>query len=126
MEIHIKSKKEYHQMMVSIYTLMNKGENKSPTLKLSKLAALTSGAADFEEHTLGLIPIKKPETLSEIIELKLFDNKMTQAKLADQIGLVKSKVSEILNGKRKANIPFLKGVHKVLKIDAALLLEKIE
>jgi len=126
MEIHIKSKKEYHQMMVSIYTLMNKGENNLTNPELSKLAAMTSAAADFEEHTLGLSPIKKPETLSEIIELKLFENKMTQAKLADQIGLAKSKVSEILNGKRKADIPFLKGVHKVLKIDAALLLEKTE
>lgn len=35
-----------------------------------------------------------------------------------------SKVSEILNGKRKADIPFLKGIHKLLKIDAAFLLEK--
>ena len=49
---------------------------------------------------------------------------MTQAKLADQIGLAKSKVSEILNGKRKADIPSLRGVHKVLNIDAGLLLEK--
>lgn len=105
---------------------MNKGENNLTNPELSKLAAMTSAAADFEEHTLGLSPIKKPETLSEIIELKLFENKMTQAKLADQIGLAKSKVSEILNGKRKADIPFLKGVHKVLKIDAALLLEKTE
>ena len=50
---------------------------------------------------------------------------MTQAALADQIGLAKSKVSEIINGKRKADIPFLKGIHKVLKIDAKVLLEKI-
>jgi antitoxin component HigA of HigAB toxin-antitoxin module len=45
--------------------------------------------------------------------------------LSDQIGISKSKVSEILNGKRKADIPFLKGIHKVLKIDAGLLLEKV-
>lgn len=64
--------------------------------------------------------------MSEIIELKLFQHKMTQAKLADQIGLAKTKVSEILNGKLKADIPFLKGVHKVLNIDAGLLLEKTE
>jgi hypothetical protein len=51
MEIHIKSKKEYHQMMVSIYTLMNKGENNLTNPELSKLAAMTSAAADYEEHT---------------------------------------------------------------------------
>ena len=48
---------------------------------------------------------------------------MTQAKLADEIGQPKSKVSEILNGKRKADIQFLKGIHKLFKIDASVLLE---
>lgn len=126
MEINIKSKKEYHQMMVTIYTLMNKGEKKLTKLELTKLSQLTKAAALYEEKSMSLTPIKEPETLSEIIELKLFQHKMTQAKLADQIGLAKSKVSEILNGKRKADIPFLKGVHKVLNIDAGLLLEKTE
>jgi HTH-type transcriptional regulator / antitoxin HigA len=126
MELLIKSKKEYHQMMVTIYTLMNKGEKKLTKLELTKLSQLTKAAALYEEKNMSLTPIKEPETLSEIIELKLFQHKMTQAKLADQIGLAKSKVSEILNGKRKADIPFLKGVHKVLNIDASLLLEKTE
>jgi HTH-type transcriptional regulator/antitoxin HigA len=126
MEINIKSKKEYHQMMVIIYTLMNKGEKKLTKQELTKLSHLTKAAALYEEKNMSLNSIKEPETLSEIIELKLFQKKMTQAKLADQIGLAKSKVSEILNGKRKADIPFLKGVHKVLNIDAGLLLEKTE
>lgn len=126
MELLIKSKKEYHQMMVTIYTLMNKGEKKLTKLEITKLSQLTKAAALYEEKSMSLTPIKEPETLSEIIELKLFQHKMTQAKLADQIGLAKSKVSEILNGKRKADIPFLKGVHKVLNIDAGLLLEKTE
>ena len=55
---------------------MNKGENNLTNPELSKLAAMTSAAADYEENTLGLSPIKKPETLSEIIELKLFENKI--------------------------------------------------
>ena len=50
-------------------------------------------------------------------ELGLSDN--------NNVPAAKSKVSEILNGKRKADIPFLKGIHKVLKIDASLLLEKV-
>jgi transcriptional regulator with XRE-family HTH domain len=53
----------------------------------------------------------------------MFENKITQAKLAEELGLGKSKVSEILSGKRKPDIPFLKGLHKVLKIDADFLLE---
>ena len=121
----IKSKKEYHETMVTIYSLMNKGESKLTKTEIKSLAVLSIAAEAYEEKVLGLKPFKEPETLAEIVELKLFENKMTQAVLADQIGLAKSKVSEILNGKRKADIPFLKGIHKVLKIDAGLLLEKV-
>lgn len=47
---------------------------------------------------------------------------MTQVNLADELGIAKSNVSEILSGKRKADVSFLKGVNKILKIDADFLL----
>ena len=125
MKIEIKSKKEYHEMMVEIYNLMNKGEDKLTKLESTKLSKLAMAAELYEENILGLKPFKEPETISELVELKLFENKMTQAKLAEEMGLAKSKVSEILTGKRKADISFLKGVHKVLKIDAVILLKII-
>ena len=125
MNKEIKSKKEYHENMVVIYNLMNKGENNLTIAELKILTAMSIAAENYEETVLGLKPLKEPETIAEIVELKLFENKMTQASLSNQIGIAKSKVSEILNGKRKADIPFLKGIHKVLKIDAGLLLEKV-
>lgn len=45
MELLIKSKKEYHQMMVTFYTLMNKGEKKLTKLELTILSQLTKAAA---------------------------------------------------------------------------------
>jgi len=123
MKIEIKSKKEYHEMMVEIYNLMNKGEGKLTKIESSKLSKMAMAAELFEENILGLKPFKEPETISELVELKLFEHKMTQARLAEEMGLAKSKVSEILTGKRKADISFLKGIHKVLKIDAERLLE---
>ena len=123
MKIEIKSKKEYHEMMVEIYNLMNKGEDKLTKLESTKLSKLAMAAELYEENILGLKPFNEPETISELVELKLFEHKMTQAKLAEEMGLAKSKVSEILTGKRKADISFLKGIHKVLKIDADLLLD---
>jgi len=123
MKIEIKSKKEYHEMMVEIYNLMNKGEGKLTNLESTKLSKMATAAELYEENILGLKPFKEPETISELVELKLFEHKMTQSKLAEEMGLAKSKVSEILTGKRKADISFLKGIHKVLKIDADLLLD---
>ncbi len=123
MKIEIKSKKQYHEMMVEIYNLMNKEEGKLTKFESTKLSNMAIAAELYEEDVLGLKPFKEPETIPELVELKLFEHKMTQARLAEEIGLAKSKVSEILNGKRKADISFLKGIHKVLKIDAGRLLE---
>jgi antitoxin component HigA of HigAB toxin-antitoxin module len=123
MKIEIKSKKEYHELMIEIYNLMNKGEGKLTKAESTKLSKMANAAELYEENVLGLKPFKEPKTIHELVELKLFEKKMTQARLAEEIGLAKSKVSEILNGKRKADITFLKGIHKVLKIDAGLLLD---
>ena len=123
MKIEIKSKRAYHEMMVEIYKLMNKGECKLTKLESTKLSKMAIAVEIYEDEILGLKPIKEPETIPELVELKLFERKMTQARLAEEIGLAKSKVSEILNGKRKADISFLKGIHKVLNIDAGRLLE---
>ena len=123
MKIEIKSKKEYHEMMIEIYNLMNKGEGKLTKAESTKLSKMAIAAELYEENVLRLKPFKEPKTIHELVELKLFEHKMTQARLAEEIGLAKSKVSEILTGKRKADITFLKGIHKVLKIDAGLLLE---
>lgn len=122
-KIQIKTKKEYHQMMIDIYNLMNKGENNLSKFEATKLSEMAIAAEHYEDTVIGLKPIKEPETIQQIVELKLFENRMTQAQLAEEIGLAKSKVSEILNGKRKADIQFLKGIHKLFKIDASTLLE---
>ena len=122
MKIEIKSKREYHEMMVEIYKLMNKGASKLTKSESTKLSKMAIAAELYEDEILGFKLFKEPETIPELVELKLFERKMTQTRLAEEIGLAKSKVSEILNGKRKADIPFLKGIHKVLNIDAGLLL----
>jgi antitoxin component HigA of HigAB toxin-antitoxin module len=122
-DFQISSKKEYHETMVTLYNLMNKDESNLTKTELSNLSIMAIAAEKYEDEVLGLKPVKTPKTISEIVELKLFENKMTQAKLADEIGQPKSKVSEILNGKRKADIQFLKGIHKLFKIDASVLLE---
>ena len=122
MKFEIKSKKDYHQMMLDIYNLMNKGESNLTKAELKKVAAMAAVAEKYEDEVLKLKP-KIPKSIVEAVELKMFENKMTQAKLAGKLGLAKSKVSEILSGKRRPDIAFLKGVHQVLKIDAAFLLD---
>lgn len=123
MKHQIDSKKTYHETMVAVYNLMSKGEANLTANDIKKIASMSSAAEKFEDEVLGLKPAKPPGTIAELVALKMFENKMTQAKLAEELGFGKSKVSEILSGKRKADVAFLKGLHKVLKIDANYLLE---
>jgi transcriptional regulator with XRE-family HTH domain len=72
---------------------------------------------------VGLKPAKELKTITELLEQMMYENKMTQAKLADKPGLGKSKFSEILSGKRKPDVIFLKARYKKLKVDPAFLLD---
>jgi antitoxin component HigA of HigAB toxin-antitoxin module len=119
----ITSKRAYHETMVAVYDLMNKGEANLTAKELKTLAAMAKAAEDYEDNVLGLKPVREPHTITELLEQKMYENKMTQAKLADTLGLGKSKLSEILSGKRKPDVPFLKAVYKKLKVDPAFLLD---
>ncbi|MGN6492241.1 MAG: helix-turn-helix domain-containing protein [Agriterribacter sp.] len=119
----INSRKQYHETMLAIYVLMDKGEANLSVAELQKLGRMSAAAEQYEDEVLKLQPQKQPATISELVELKLFEQKMTQARLASKIGISQSKVSEILAGKRKPDIPFLKGIHKILNLDAEFLLK---
>jgi transcriptional regulator with XRE-family HTH domain len=101
---------------------MNKGEAGLTKTELRKLSDMSIAAEKYEDEVLGLKP-PSPQTIADAVALKLFENKMNQTQLAKSMGLTKSKVSEVLAGKRKPDLKFLKGIHKILGIDAEFLLE---
>lgn len=125
MEHKIASEKQYHQTMIDIYDLMNKGEESLSESDTEKLIAMTTSAEKFEDEVLGLKPVKKPESLSEVIELFMYENKISQAKLADQLGMGKPKLSQILTGKRKPDVSFLKAIYNKLNLDPKFILDHI-
>jgi len=109
--------------MVAVYELMNKGEANLTQKELRSLQSMAKAAEDYEDNVLGLKPAAKPQTIAAALEQKMYETKMTQAALASMLGLGTSKLSEILNGKRKPDVPFLKAVYKKLNIDPAFLLD---
>lgn len=123
MKYQIKSKKEYHQTMVQVYDLMNKGEHSLSEEELSKLSVMAEAAEKYENEVLGFGVLKTPNTIPEMVELKMFEQKISQTTLAEKLGFSPSKVSEILSGKRKPDVSFLKGIHNLLHIDADFLLK---
>lgn len=123
MKYAITSKKAYHETMVAVYDLMNKGEANLTKTELKKLESMAKAAEAYEDEVLGLKPVKEPQSIAELIEYTMYEKKMTQAKLAETLGLGKSKLSEILTGKRKPDVTFLKALYKKMNIDPAFLLE---
>lgn len=50
---------------------------------------------------------------------------VTQKGLSEILGIGTSKVSQILNGKRNPDLPFLKAVHQKLGIDGNFILNHV-
>ncbi|WP_316812923.1 helix-turn-helix domain-containing protein [Pedobacter heparinus] len=125
MEYQITSEKHYHELMILIYDLMDKGEANLTDSEIEKLRTLTLATEKFEDEVLGLKPVKQPESIPEVLELFMFENKISQAKLADELGMGKPKLSQILTGKRKPDITFLKAIYDKLKIDPKFILDHI-
>ena len=57
-----------------------------------------------------------------MVELKMFEQKLKQKDLATLLGVETSRLSEVMNGKRKVNIDLAKRLHQKLNIDADFIL----
>ncbi len=125
MEYAIHSEKQYHETMVQIYDLMNKGETNLTEADVRKLTTMTAAAEEFEDEVLQLKPARQANSLPEMIELFMYENKFSQARLADELGIGKPKLSQILTGKRKPDVPFLKAVYNKLRLDPKFIMDHI-
>ena len=117
--------KNYHETMVAIYELMNKGDANLTVDETKLLGSMTIASEKYEDEILHLKPKIQPNSLPEVIELFMFENKLSQAKLADKLGMGKPKLSQILTGKRKPDVLFLKALYRKLNLDPKTILEYV-
>lgn len=96
------------------------GFDKLTNSESEQLDKYTQIVNEYETQNF-IIPM--PKNLQGIIELKMYENKLKQKDLAKMLRVTETKLSEIMNMKRKPNVAFLKEVHKVLNVDGNLLLE---
>jgi HTH-type transcriptional regulator / antitoxin HigA len=67
--------------------------------------------------------IPMPQTVKGLIELKMYEKKLKQKELAKLLNTTDTKLSEIMNHKRKPSLSFIKAMNEVLGIDGNLLLK---
>lgn len=80
-------------------------------------------AAEAWEDQVPLMPIRQPQTLIEMIQLKMYERKLKQKDLAKLLDISTTRLSEVLQGKRKINLDLARRLYKHLGIDPAFILE---
>lgn len=123
----IRTERQYKLVLVLIENLLQKATDcggfsalsKAEAKELEKLSLL---AEAYEDQNLNIMPL--PVTIAAVVENKIKEMGITQAALAEMLGLGTSKLSQILNGKREPDVEFLKAVHSKLGISGDFLLEK--
>ncbi|MFY9310426.1 MAG: helix-turn-helix transcriptional regulator [Bacteroidia bacterium] len=116
---------KYKQAEARMNELLAIATQKGGFDKLSKKesAELDKYTEIVKEHEDRMYHIPLPQTIQGLIELKMYENKIKQKELAKMLRTTETKLSEILNSKRKPNVSFLKALHEILGIDGNLLLE---
>lgn len=128
MKYKINSEEEYRQVMDKVETYLQKatrggGFQSLPSEEQNALQRLSLLAEAWEDN-IPLMPIRQPQTLIEMIQLKMYEQKLKQKDLAALLGISATRLSEVLQGKRKVNMDLAKRLHSVLKIDAGFILEQ--
>jgi HTH-type transcriptional regulator/antitoxin HigA len=123
----IKDRIEYNAVMQRIEKLLQKSTKIGGFGQLTKKEAATlkefSAMAEQYEDSIPLMPIKSPNTLTEMIRYKMFEMNIRQKQLAKVLNTSEARISGLLTGKRKINMALAKKLHTKLHIDANFLLE---
>ena len=112
----IRSKKDYDKALRRIDELWSCKKNTPEGDEFEILLALVEKYED--EH----YPIPPPDPI-DAIKFRMEQMNLTRTELVNYIGY-KSRVSEVLSGKRKLTLPMIRALHKKLKIPAEILIKE--
>jgi len=118
----IKSKEAYEITMKEIDELMRKGESNLNPKQKERLRTMAEAAEQYED-TYDPLPL--PESLPEMIRMRMFQMHLNQSFVAKLLGVSDTKFSLIMSGKQKPDVYFIKAIHSKLKVDANLILQAI-
>ncbi|MGC4128523.1 MAG: helix-turn-helix domain-containing protein [Bergeyella sp.] len=118
----IVSEKQYSNTLNLINEIMRKGESNVTPEELKTLQALIDEVAEYESK---YYQFPAPKTIIEMVKIKMFEKDMTQTDLSAKTNIPLPKLNQILKGKRKPDIDFLKGIYNTLHIPADFIFSRI-
>ena len=118
----INTENDYKSAIAGIEVFIKKGFSNLTKKETGELEKISRAVAAYEKQ---YYPVPRPETLAEMIELKMYEMRLTQKKLSELLKIAPDKLSLILSGKRSPDVAFLKAAHQNLGIDAEFLLKHV-
>ena len=118
----IGDEKQYTDTINSINEIMKKGESNVSSEELQTLQDLTAQVQEYESKYYAF-PV--PQTIIDMVKVKMFERDMNQTDLAKETNIPLPKINQILRGKRKPDLDFLKGIYDKLHIPADFIFSKI-
>lgn len=120
--MQIKTKEAYDAVMLEIDQLMRKGEARLSPAETKRLQTLAEAAEWYEDSK---DPLPLPQSLPDMIRMRMFQLQLNQAFTAKLLGVSDAKFSLILGGRQRPDIAFIKALHEKLKLDANLIMEAL-
>lgn len=118
----IRSKEAYDLTMREIDSLMKRGEKNLSQKELERLRSLAEAAERYEDtHD----PLPLPESLPELVRMRMFQMQLNQSFAAKLLGVSDAKFSMIMSGRQKPDVIFIKAIHDKLHVDANLILQAL-
>ena len=87
--------------------------------QFSKMAV----AIEAYEDSIPLMPIRVPESLPGMIQIKMAERKMKQKDMAHLFGVSTARFSEVMTGKRRITIDLAKKLYERLDISPEFILK---
>lgn len=123
----IESHDDYINIMTVIEKYLQKATQKGSfdrllpeeAAELQRLSVL----AEAYEDSIPVFPINPPQTLEQMIRLKMMQLNVKQKEMSKMLEITESHLSEVLSKKRRINMDLAKKLRKVLKIEADFILE---
>ena len=116
----ISTEKDYKQAFTQLDELI--GRMGTDPEQQKEARAVAEAIQAYEQ---AHVPFPKPTTLIGMIELKMYERRLKQKDLALLLNVETSRISELLNGKRKLTLDLAKQLHEKLDIDGNFILEAV-
>lgn len=118
--VKIENEIQYTGALKRVEELMLKLPEDTPadSPEMVELTLLGNLVADYDEEHF---PIESP-SLIEVIKLRMYEMKLTQAALAKLIGVSPSRICDFLSGKSEPTIKVAREISRKLNIEPAIVL----